>query len=349
MATAASSKKKVRTRRRERKNIEKGQVHISSSFNNTMVTITDTQGNAISWASAGGMGFRGSKKSTPFAAQTASETAARAAMEHGLKSVEVYVKGPGSGREAAIRALQTAGLEVTMIKDVTPIAHNGCRPPKRRRVKHKEVKDMARYTDAVCRQCRREGQKLFLKGDRCYTDKCAMNKRAFAPGQHGQGRTKTSDYGQQLREKQKAKRFYGVLESQFRGYFEQAERRPGQTGENLLSTLESRLDNVVYRPGFAMSRAEARQMVSHGHFTVNGRKVNIPSYQVKPGMIVALKESSRSLEKFKANVEANSFRPVPKWLEYDANNMMAKVTAVPARDDIDLPIEEHLIVELYSK
>ena len=208
---------------------------------------------------------------------------------------------------------------------------------------------MARYTDAVCRQCRREGQKLFLKGDRCYTDKYAMNKRAFAPGQHGQGRTKTSDYGQQLREKQKAKRFYGVLESQFRGYFEQAERRPGQTGENLLSILESRLDNVVYRLGFAMSRAEARQMVSHGHFTVNGRKVNIPSYQVKPGMIVALKESSRSLEKFKANVEANSFRPVPKWLEYDANNMMAKVTAVPARDDIDLPIEEHLIVELYSK
>ncbi len=208
---------------------------------------------------------------------------------------------------------------------------------------------MARYTDAVCRQCRREGQKLFLKGDRCYTDKCAMNKRAFAPGQHGQGRTKTSEYGQQLREKQKAKRFYGVLESQFRGYFEQAERRPGQTGENLLSILESRLDNVVYRLGFAMSRAEARQMVSHGHFTVNGRKVNIPSYQVKPGMIVALKESSRSLEKFKANVEANSFRPVPKWLEYDANNMMAKVVAVPARDDIDLPIEEHLIVELYSK
>ena len=208
---------------------------------------------------------------------------------------------------------------------------------------------MARYTDAVCRQCRREGQKLFLKGDRCYTDKCAMNKRAFAPGQHGQGRTKTSDYGQQLREKQKAKRFYGVLESQFRGYFEQAERRPGQTGENLLSILESRLDNVVYRLGFAMSRAEARQMVSHGHFTVNGRKVNIPSYQVKPGMIVALKESSRSLEKFKANVEAHSFRPGPKWLEYDANNMMAKVTAVPARDDIDLPIEEHLIVELYSK
>ncbi|MDO5002210.1 MAG: 30S ribosomal protein S4 [Eubacteriales bacterium] len=208
---------------------------------------------------------------------------------------------------------------------------------------------MARYTEAVCRLCRREGQKLFLKGDRCYTDKCAMNARAFAPGQHGQGRSKSSEYGQQLREKQKAKRFYGVLESQFRSYFEMAERRPGQTGENLLSILECRLDNVVYRLGFAMSRAEARQMVSHGHITVNGRKVNIPSYQVKPGMTVALKESSRGIEKIKANIEANAFRPAPKWLEYDANNAMAKVVAAPARDDIDLPIEEHLIVELYSK
>ena len=208
---------------------------------------------------------------------------------------------------------------------------------------------MARYTEAVCRLCRREGQKLFLKGDRCYTDKCAMNARAFAPGQHGQGRSKSSEYGQQLREKQKAKRFYGVLESQFRSYFEMAERRPGQTGENLLSILECRLDNVVYRLGFAMSRAEARQMVSHGHITVNGRKVNIPSYQVKPGMTVALKESSRGIEKIKANIEANAFRPAPQWLEYNANNAMAKVVAAPARDDIDLPIEEHLIVELYSK
>ena len=208
---------------------------------------------------------------------------------------------------------------------------------------------MARYTEAVCRQCRREGAKLFLKGDKCYGEKCPMNIRAFAPGQHGQGRTKNSEYGQQLREKQKAKKFYGVLESQFRSYFEMAERRPGQTGENLLSILESRLDNVVYRLGFAMSRAEARQMVSHGHITVNGRKVNIPSYQVKPGMIIALKDTSRSIEKFKANIEANAFRPAPKWLEYDANNQVAKVVAAPAREDVDLPIEEHLIVELYSK
>ena len=208
---------------------------------------------------------------------------------------------------------------------------------------------MARYTEAVCRQCRREGQKLFLKGDRCYTQKCAIDCRSYAPGQHGQGRSKTSEYGSQLREKQKVRRYYGVLEKQFRGYFVMAEKRPGMTGENLLSILETRLDNVVYRLGFAMSRAEARQMVSHGHFTVNGRKVNIPSYQVKPGMVITLKESSRGLEKIKANIEANSSRPAPKWLEYDANNQIAKVVGVPARDDIDLPIEEHLIVELYSK
>ena len=207
---------------------------------------------------------------------------------------------------------------------------------------------MARYTEAVCRMCRREGQKLFLKGDRCYT-KCALENRSYPPGQHGQGRSKSSEYGQQLREKQKAKRYYGVLESQFRSYYEMAERRQGKTGENLLSILECRLDNVVYRLGFAMSRAEARQMVSHGHITVNGRKVNIPSYQVKPGMVITLKESSRGLEKIKANIEANSSRPAPKWLEYDANNQIAKVVGVPARDDIDLPIEEHLIVELYSK
>jgi len=208
---------------------------------------------------------------------------------------------------------------------------------------------MARYTEAVCRMCRREGQKLFLKGDRCYTEKCAMVARAYPPGMHGQGRSKTSEYGSQLREKQKAKRYYGLLESQFRSYFEMAERRSGQTGENLLSILETRLDNVVYRLGFAMSRAEARQLVTHGHFTVNGKKVNIPSFLVKPGMIVSLRERSRDIEKIKGNIEANAFRQPPKWLEYDANNLIAKVVALPARDDIDLPIEEHLIVELYSK
>ena len=208
---------------------------------------------------------------------------------------------------------------------------------------------MARYTEAVCRQCRREGQKLFLKGDKCYTDKCAMVTRGKVPGQHGDGRSKTSEYGLQLREKQKAKRYYGVLEKQFRGYYEMAERRPGQAGQNLLSILETRLDNVIYRLGFAMSRAEARQLVTHGHFTVNGRKVNVPSFLVKPGMVITLKESSRDLEKIKSSVEANAFRQPPKWLEWDAGNLVAKVVAAPERDDIDLPIAEHLIVELYSK
>ena len=207
---------------------------------------------------------------------------------------------------------------------------------------------MARYTEAVCRQCRREGQKLFLKGDRCYT-KCAYDKRPHAPGQHGQGRRKPSEYGLQLREKMKVRRYYGILESQFRKYFEMAERRKGETGPNLLAILESRLDNVVYRLGFAMSRPEARQLVLHGHFTVNGRRVNIPSFLVKPGDMVALCEKSRSLEKFKSNIEANASRPTPKWLDLDSANAQAKVTALPERDDIDLPIEEHLIVELYSK
>jgi small subunit ribosomal protein S4 len=208
---------------------------------------------------------------------------------------------------------------------------------------------MARYTDAVCRLCRREGQKLFLKGDRCYTDKCAVDRRQYAPGQHGQGRSKPSEYGTQLREKQKAKRYYGVLESQFRSYFEMAIKMKGKTGENLLSLLERRLDNTVYRLGFAMSRAEARQLVLHAHFTVDGKKVNIPSFLVKPGMVITLKESSRNLDKFKSVIEANSFRQPPKWLEYDVSSLTAKVVGFPSRDDIDLPISEQLIVELYSK
>ena len=209
---------------------------------------------------------------------------------------------------------------------------------------------MARYTGAVCRLCRREGQKLFLKGDRCYTDKCALERRAYAPGQHGNARNKKlSEYGVQLREKQKARRYYGVLESQFAEYFEMASKRKGMTGENLLAILESRLDNVVYRLGFAMSRAEARQLVRHGHFTINGKKVNIPSYLVSVGETIELKETSRSLDKFKGSLEANASRVVPKWLDMDKTHNVAKVVAVPAREDIDLPIEEHLIVELYSK
>lgn len=209
---------------------------------------------------------------------------------------------------------------------------------------------MARYTGAVCRLCRREGQKLFLKGDRCYTDKCSMERRGYAPGMHGNARNKKlSEYGMQMREKQKAKRYYGILESQFREYFEKANKKPGMTGENLLALLETRLDNVTYRLGFAMSRAEARQLVRHGHFTVNGKKVNIPSYLVKIGDVIELKDGSRSLDKFKGSLEANASRVIPKWLELDKNKLVAKVIAEPTREDIDLPIEEHLIVELYSK
>ena len=208
---------------------------------------------------------------------------------------------------------------------------------------------MARYTGAVCRQCRREGQKLFLKGERCYSDKCAIDRRNYVPGQHGQSRKKVSEYGLQLRAKQKAKRFYGVLESQFAKYYEMADRKAGMTGENLLRILESRLDNVVYRLGFASSRAEARQLVVHGHYTVNGKKVNIPSYLLKEGGVVSINEASRQSEKIKAVLEACGARPVPIWLELDRNTLEAKVTRLPNREDIDLDVEETLIVELYSK
>ena len=206
---------------------------------------------------------------------------------------------------------------------------------------------MARYTEAVCRQCRREGQKLFLKGDRCYTDKCAMNSRAFAPGQHGQGRSKSSEYGQQLREKQKAKRFYGVLESQFAHYFDMAGRKSGMTGENLLRPLESRLDNVVYRAGFAMSRKEARQLVLHRHFTVNGKIVNIPSYLLSAGDKVEVKTTDSA--KLKECAEKNASRPVPGWMTKDLEKMSVVVDKLPDRADIDFDVAEHLIVELYSK
>ncbi|MDR0405201.1 MAG: 30S ribosomal protein S4 [Clostridiales bacterium] len=208
---------------------------------------------------------------------------------------------------------------------------------------------MARYTGAVCRQCRREGQKLFLKGERCYTEKCGISRRQYAPGQHGQGRKKLSEYGIQLREKQKARRYYGVLESQFRKYFNMANKKTGVTGENLLAILESRLDNVAYRLGFGASRPEARQLVAHGHFTVNGRKVDIPSFLVKANDVISIKEKSRGSEKIKAVLEITASRTVPKWLDLDRNTLTAKVLAAAGREDIDLPLEEHLIVELYSR
>ena len=208
---------------------------------------------------------------------------------------------------------------------------------------------MARNTDAVCRQCRREGLKLFLKGDRCYSAKCGVTRRSYAPGQHGQGRKKASEYGLQFRTKQRAKRFYGVLEKQFSHYFEMAEAKQGITGENLLRLLESRFDNVVYRLGWGASRAEARQLVVHGHFTINGNKVDIPSYLVKAGDVISIKEKSRASEKFKAILDGNAGRPVPKWLDKNDKTIEGKVVSLPTRQEIDFVGEEHLIVEYYSK
>jgi small subunit ribosomal protein S4 len=207
---------------------------------------------------------------------------------------------------------------------------------------------MARYTDSVCRLCRREGAKLFLKGDRCYSSKCAFAKRPVPPGQHGQSRKKQSEYGMQLREKQKVKRAYGMQEKQFKKYFDMAEKTRGITGEELLSLLERRLDNTVFRLGLADSRAQARQTVLHGHVTVNGRKVNIASYLVGVGDEIKVKDSSKDMERFKEIRESDA-RPVNKWLTFDSANLVGRVVALPQRDDVDLTIEEHMIVELYSK
>ncbi|RII25863.1 MAG: 30S ribosomal protein S4 [Geobacter sp.] len=208
---------------------------------------------------------------------------------------------------------------------------------------------MARYTGPSCRLCRRENMELFLKGERCYTDKCAIKRRNYPPGQHGQGRSKVSNYGVQLREKQKVRRIYGILEKQFRSYFEKADRMKGVTGENLLSLLERRLDNIVYRSGFATSRIEARQLVRHGHFTLNGRKVNIPSIQVKVGDVLELREKSRKVSSIIESLEGVVRRGIPQWLELDKDAFKGMVKSLPVREDITMPIQEQLIVELYSK
>ena len=208
---------------------------------------------------------------------------------------------------------------------------------------------MARYKDEQCRRCRREGQKLFLKGERCYSDKCSVSRRNYAPGQHGQKKAKLSEYGTQLREKQKTKAFYGVGEKQFRKYFEMASNKKGITGTNLLQILESRLDNVVYRLGYGSSRAQARQLVNHGIFEVNGKRVDIPSYLVKAGDVVAVRENKKETGILKINAEENAARPVPEWLEKNNETLSGKVLRLAAREDIDIPVEEHLIVELYSK
>ena len=208
---------------------------------------------------------------------------------------------------------------------------------------------MGRYTGAVCRLCRREKDKLYLKGDRCYSDKCAVVRHGYAPGEHGQARQKFSEYGQQLREKQKARRIYGVMENQFRRYFKEADRRKGVTGEVLLQLLESRLDNIVFRLGLARSRKEARQLINHGHFEVNGRKVDIPSYLVKPGDLVSVRENRKNKAVFKEIAETREQLESLGWLEMDHEKFQGRVLRIPQRDEIDVPVTEHLIVELYSR
>ena len=208
---------------------------------------------------------------------------------------------------------------------------------------------MARYTGPACKLCRREGTKLFLKGDRCLSGKCAIDRRNTAPGQHGAATKKLREYGMQLREKEKTKRYYGVLERQFVNYFEEADRTKGMTGENLICLLERRPDNVVYRMGMAASRKEARQLVLHGHFTLNGKKVNIPSLIVKTGDVISVKEASRASVKIKALAEELATKSAPKWLDVDKNGLSVKVVTLPARDDVDFEFNEQLIVELYSK
>jgi small subunit ribosomal protein S4 len=208
---------------------------------------------------------------------------------------------------------------------------------------------VARYSDPVCRLCRREGMKLFLKGDRCFKDKCAIERRNYAPGQHGRRRSKVLGYGLQLREKQKVKRIYGLLESQFRLYFRRASKKTGVTGDHLLRQLELRLDNVVYSLGFAASRAQGRQLVRHGHIEVNAKKVNIPSYQARKGDVIQVREKSRKNDQVRQAVETASGRGVPGWLELNAENFRGAVMDLPKREDIRLPIQESLIVELYSK
>ncbi|MBA3011351.1 MAG: 30S ribosomal protein S4 [Proteobacteria bacterium] len=208
---------------------------------------------------------------------------------------------------------------------------------------------MARYTGSVCRQCRRENMKLFLKGDRCFSDKCSFDRRGYPPGQHGQRRSKQSDYGIQLREKQKVRRIYGISEKQFRLSFKKADRQKGITGTNLLSLLETRLDNAVFRLGFVNSRSQGRHFVRHNHFIVNGNKVNIPSYQVKKGDVIELREKSRKVQAISDSLDAIVRRGVPQWLEINKDNFKGQIVGIPTREDITLPIQEQLIVELYSK
>ena len=351
------SKATARRRKGASKNIAYGVAHIKSSFNNTIVTIADQEGNVLAWASAGNVGFKGSRKSTPFAAQLAAEQAARRAMEHGVRKVDVLVQRPGlrpRDRRQVARCRRHRGVR-----------HQGRHPHPPQRLPPQEAapgvtaeggqNHMARYTGPVCRLCRRERTKLFLKGERCYSLKCPVSEavtdrhsRAYPPGEHGRDRMRQgSEYLSQLREKQKARRIYGVLEKQFRNMYEEANRQPGITGENLLRMLELRLDNVAFRAR-AGRRAQARQLVRHGHVLVNGNAVTIPSYRVRVDDVVSLKPGSRELYVVRRNLDTLD-RQLPLWLDAGDGRNQVRVASLPERQQIDESVRESLIVELYSK
>jgi small subunit ribosomal protein S4 len=341
---ATTEKRKDKAKKRV-VNVEAvGQAHIRATFNNIIISMTNTTGQVISWASAGKMGFKGSKKNTPYAAQVAAQDCASKAFEQGLRKVEVFVKGPGAGRESAIRTIQGSGIEITAIRDVTPLPHNGCRPPKKRRVYLKKYSGiiMARYTGPKVRISRRFNEPIL-------GDNKALQKKNYAPGQHGRGKKrKQSEYATQLAEKQKAKYIYGLLERQFAKLFDTASRKKGVTGEVLLQLLESRLDNTVYRLGIAPTRRAARQLILHKHILVNGDVVNIGSYSLKPGDLVEVRERSKSLEVITNSLSIQGAKKY-NWLEWDNGEMTGKLINLPPRADIPENINEQLIVELYSK
>src|SRR5215472_2971419 len=334
------------------KNVHSGIAHVMATFNNTIVTITDMKGNVIGWSSAGKVGFKGSRKSTAYAAQMVAQDASRQAMGHGLKEVEVLVKGPGAGRESAVRALHAIGLDLTVIRDVTPVPHNGCRPPKQRRVSHltSNVQHrtsnlrMARYTGPKTKVSRRYGVPIFGSSK-------ALERKNYPPGIHGPrgARRKQSDYAIALGEKQKLRYQYGLLERQFRRIFQRALRKRGVTGETLLQLLETRLDNVVYRFGFANTRSAARQLVSHGHVLVNGRRVNIASYNVKAGNDITIKDKPKSRQLVLRNLDLTQIVPVPDWLTVDRDGLTGKVARIPSREEMQPIVNEQLVVELYSR
>ena len=345
-AAAAGGAKKPK---KARKNVLDGIAHVHASFNNTIITITDRQGNTLSWATSGGCGFRGSRKSTPFAAQVAAEKAGVAAQEHGVKNVEVRVGGPGPGRESAVRALNACGLKITSISDITPIPHNGCRPPKKRRVYlSRNTSHMARYTGPKCKLARREGTDLFLKsGVKPLESKC---KFQVPPGGiKGERKQRISDYGLQLREKHKLRRLYGVLERQFANYYTEASRRAGSSGENLLKLLECRLDNVVYRMGFAATRSEARQLVAHKAIAVNDGVVTIASYQCKAGDVITVREKAKKQLRVQGAMQIATQVGLPEWVDVNSTEFRGVFKSVPGRDEILPDINENLVVELYSK